>query len=57
MVRNKILHPFTSFDDDHIHEVVSPYEIVGFFGKRGYKKVYRRKILLGLLECVVMKRA
>ncbi len=57
IVRNKVLHPFTSFDDDHIHEVVLPGEIVVFFKEKGYNKVYQRKILLGLLECVVMKRA
>ncbi|MBI2573127.1 glycosyltransferase [Candidatus Woesearchaeota archaeon] len=57
VVRNKILHPFTSFDDDHIHEVVPPKLLVAFYKQKGYRIVYQRKILLGLLECVVMERA
>ncbi len=57
VVRNRVLHPSTSFDDDHIHEVVAPEVLVRFYRSRGYKVVYQHKILLGLLECVVMEKA
>lgn len=52
----RILSPSTHFDDDDIHRVVPPQDIIHFYTKKKYGVIKNGTFGFGLLEYVVFKK-